>query len=181
MAYQYVHVHTYSEKLTKVQGTKDQYNNINQVFEEADRNPNYSEHVKDPLPPIPLMEQGAMTVKDLRKLHDEHRAKIEETVTLPNGQTYGRNLKSDFPTLYTEVHSNPMRAEDYRNATQKERVAVHKWAQIALADFVSRMPKSIKFAAVVHLDEGNVHIHILAVNIGDPKLSANKLHVGKMG
>lgn len=31
----------------------------------------------------------------------------------------------------------------------------------------------------MHLDEGYVHFHILAINTNDPKLDANKLHVGK--
>jgi len=180
MAYQYVHVQTYSNKLTKVQGTKDHFNNINQVFEEADRNPRYSGHVPDPQPPIPLMMHGAIAVKELRKLHDMRRSEIRETVSLPDGRAYNRALKSDFPTLYTEVHSHPMRSEEYRNATSDERAQVKRWAIIALADFAKRMPEGVQFAAVVHLDEGHVHIHILAVNLDDPKMSASKLHVGKI-
>lgn len=180
MAYQFVHIETYAPKLTKVAGTKEQFNNTVQVFAEAERDPAFSKHVPHPDKPIPLLQFGAITVAELRKFHDERRAAIQETVTLRCGRTYTRSLKSDFPTLYTEVHSHPMRAEDYLNATPQERELVDSWAKIALRDFTKRMPKGVKFAAVMHLDETHVHFHILAVNAEDPKLSAGKLHVGKL-
>jgi len=179
MAYQFVHIQTYSPKLTKVAGTKDQFNNTVQVFGEAARDPEYSTHVPDPQNPEPIMEFGAIKVPDLRKFHDERRAAIKETVTLSSGRTYTRGLKSDFPTLYTEIHSHPMRSEDYLKATPEEKQKVKDWMKIALKDFTERMPPSVKFAAVLHLDETHLHIHILAVNAEDPKMSASKLHVGK--
>ncbi|MCV2892101.1 plasmid recombination protein [Lentibacter sp. XHP0401] len=180
MAYQFVHIQTYSPKLTKVAGTKDQFNNTVQVFGEAARDPEYSTHVPDPQKPEPIMEFGAIKVPDLRKFHDERRAGIKETVTLSSGRTYTRALKSDFPTLYTEIHSHPMRSEDYLKATPEEKQKVKDWMKTALKDFTERMPKGVKFSAVMHLDETHLHIHILAVNAEDPKLSASKLHVGKI-
>lgn len=179
MAYQFVHIDTYAPKPKKIKGTKDQFNSSAQVFGEAERDSRYSSHVTEPLKPVPLMFQGALTVAELRALHDETRAAIRETVTLPNGRTYARGLKSDFPTLYTEIHSHPMRAEDFRRASDDARAEVKDWAKRVLADFLRRMPKGVKFAAVMHLDEGHVHLHILGVNLDDPKLSANRLHVGK--
>jgi uncharacterized protein YhaN len=101
-------------------------------------------------------------------------------VTKPDGTTYKRGLKSDFPTLYTEIHSHPMTAEDYKAAHREEKFRVQQWAKLALLDFSKRMPKGVEFACVLHLDEGHVHIHILAVNMADPKMSANKLHAGKV-
>lgn len=180
MAYQFVRIETYCPKLTLVPGTVDQYNSTEQVFAEVDRDPRYSVHVPDPAPPIPLLHFGEISVAELRKLHDEHRAAIRETVSLPDGRTYVRGLKSDFPTLYTEIHSHPMTAKDYRNASPEEKERVEDWARIALQDFAARIPKGVKFASVLHLDEGHVHFHILAVNMDDPKMSANKLHVGKV-
>jgi hypothetical protein len=180
MAYQFVHIQTYCPKLTRVAGSVDHYNSVYQVFAEAERDPRYSEHVQEPAPPIPLMGFGAMSVADLRKLHDRRRAEIREAVTLTDGRSYQRGLKTDFPTLYTEIHSHPMTAEDYRNASVEEQGRVMAWAEIALEDFTRRMPEGVRFASVLHLDEGHVHFHILAVNLDDPKLSANKLHVGKI-
>ncbi|WP_062762493.1 hypothetical protein [Falsirhodobacter sp. alg1] len=180
MAYQFVHIQTYSDKLTRVEGTKDQYNDINQVFLEVGRDPRYSSHVADPEPPVPILAFGAIPVSALRKMHDERRAQIRETVTLSGGSTYQRRLKTDAPTLYTEIHSHPMTAEDYKAAPREEKLRVQQWAKFAVSDFSRRMPEGVAFSAVLHLDEGHVHIHILGVNMHDPKLSANKLHVGKV-
>lgn len=180
MAYQFVHIQTYSDKLTKVEGSKDQYNDINQVFLEVGRDPRYSSHVANPEPPVPILAFGAIPVTTLRKLHDERRTQIRETVTLPDGSTYQRRLKTDAPTLYTEIHSHPMTAADYKAAPREEKLRVQQWAKFAVSDFSRRMPDGVAFTAVLHLDEGHVHIHILGVNMNDPKLSANKLHVGKV-
>lgn len=73
-----------------------------------------------------------------------------------------------------------MTAADYRAASQEEKARIHQWAKLALSDFSKRIPKGVKVAAVLHLDEGHVHFHILAVNIADRKMSANKLHVVAM-
>jgi hypothetical protein len=57
---------------------------------------------------------------------------------------------------------------------------VEEWCKHALSDFKDRMPQGIDWSAVMHLDEGFVHFHILAINTNDPKLDANKLHAGKV-
>lgn len=180
MAYQFVRIETYCPKPMPVPHSDDQFNSTEQVFLEAERDPRYSTHVPDPEPPVPIIGFGSIPVPELRALHDAHRAKIRETVTKPDGTTYQRGLKSDFPTLYTEIHSHPMTAADYKAASREEKARVNRWAKLALADFAKRMPKGVKFAAVLHLDEGHVHLHILALNMADPKMRANKLHVGKI-
>lgn len=72
-----------------------------------------------------------------------------------------------------------MTAVRLRKGAEADRAEIKKWVQRLLADFVERIPAGVKFSAVMQLDESHVHLHILAVNIADPKLSANKLHVGK--
>ncbi|OJH44219.1 hypothetical protein IE00_12150 [Paracoccus sp. SM22M-07] len=42
------------------------------------------------------------------------------------------------------------------------------------------MPAGIEYVVVLHTDEEHVHLHILALNVKDPKIDANKLHVGKL-
>lgn len=180
MAYQFVRIETYCPKPMPVPHSDDQFNSTEQVFLEAERDERYAQHVPDPEPPIPIIGFGSIPVAQLRKLHDTRRAKIRETVTNPDGTTYQRGLKSDFPTLYTEIHSHPMTAADYKAASREEKGRVQRWAKLALSDFAKRMPQGVEFAAVLHLDEGHVHFHILAVNMADPKLSANKLHAGKI-
>ena len=180
MAYQFVHIQTYCPKLMQVSGTEDQFNSTEQVFGEAARDPHYSKHVEGPQRPIAVKNFGAVSVAELRRLHDERRAEIRETVRGSGGKRYQRRLKCDFPTLYTEIHSHPMTTEDYKTASPDAQAQVGAWANAALKDFVCRMPEGVRFAAVVHLDEAHVHFHILAVNMADPKMSANKLHAGKI-
>ncbi|MEX1663484.1 Mob protein, partial [Thioclava sp. 15-R06ZXC-3] len=179
MAYQFVHIQTYSLKSTKVAGTNDHFNDLNQVFGEALREPRYCDHVPAPRTPAEIKWPGAIPLTDLRAHHDTRRAAIRETVQQRNGGSYERGLKSDAPTLYTEIHSHPMTSEEYRACSKDDRAEVNKWMRLVVKDFVSRMPPGIEFSAVLHLDEKYVHIHILALNMADPKLSANKLHVGK--
>lgn len=180
MAYQFVHIQTYCPKLTKVAGTEDQYNNTDQIFGEAVRAPRYSDHLVNPQAPIPLMAYGAIDVEALHELHDTRRASIRVTVEKQGGGTYSRALKSDHPTLYTEIHSHPMASAEYPTASPEDKARVKLWARRALQDFRNRMPEGVEFAAMLHLDEGHVHIHILAVNMMDAKMSANNLHVGKI-
>jgi len=179
MAYQFVHIETYSRKPRKVKGTKDQWNCTQQVFEEAQRNPDFSRHVENPRAPLPVLNRGAMTLSDLQALHDRRCSEIRETVTAKSGKTYSRSLRSDAPTLYTEIHSHPMATKDFLADQARHKKEILQWADLAVRDFRKRMPEGVAFAGVIHLDEVHVHMHILAVNADDPRLDANKLHVGK--
>ncbi|MFW8636073.1 Mob protein [Cribrihabitans pelagius] len=179
MAYQFVHIETYSRKPKKLKGTKDQWNCARQVFEEAQRNPDFSMHVENPRAPLPVLSRGAMAVSDLQALHDRRCSEIRETVTAKSGKTYSRSLRSDAPTLYTEIHSHPMASKDFLADRARHQKEIARWADLAVRDFRKRMPEGVAFAGVIHLDEAHVHMHILALNAGDPRLDANKLHVGK--
>ena len=86
MAYQFVHIQTYCPKLMQVSGTKDQFNSTEQVFGEAARDPHYSKHVEGPQRPIAVKNFGAVSVAELRRLHDERRAEIRETVRGSGGK-----------------------------------------------------------------------------------------------
>lgn len=178
MAYQFFHIETYSEQRKPVKGSKDHFNSAAQVEGEAARDPLYSEHVDIPLPPKQLA--GTLTIADFRAKRAELLANITETVTARNGTTYTRGLRKDAATLYTEIHSHPMTSEEFM-ADPDAMEAVHReWAARVVADFKKRMPKGIDYTVVLHLDEGHVHLHILAMNTADPKLDANKLHAGKV-
>lgn len=179
MAYQFVHIETYSRKPRKVKGTKDQWNSTQQVFEEAQRNPDFSKHVENPRAPLPVLSRGAMAVSDLQALHDRRCSEIRETVTAKSGKTYSRSLRSDAPTLYTEIHSHPMSSKNFLEDRAKHKKEIARWADLVVRDFRKRMPQGVAFAGVIHLDEAHVHMHILAVNAEDSRLDANKLHVGK--
>lgn len=88
MAYQFVRIETYCPKPMPVPHSDDQFNSIEQVFLEAERDARYSKHVPDPEPPVPIIGFGSMSVSKLRALHDARRAEIRETVNKPDGTTY---------------------------------------------------------------------------------------------
>ena len=178
MAYQFIHIETYSEAPTKVKGTTDHYNSASQVLGEAMREPAYSKHVKTPRKVWHL--SGTLSVRELQRKRASILSNLKETVSRKNGTTYKRKLRKDAATLYTEIHSHPLPASEYLNARDKHHPDIKKWHNLAMTDFKSRMPEGIDWAAVMHLDEGFVHFHILAINTSDPKLDANKLHAGKL-
>ncbi|MPQ95283.1 Mob protein [Thioclava sp. JE_KL1] len=148
-----------------------------QVFGEAMRVPRYSRHVDEPKAPITL--DGTTTLKKLEVLWTEKVQKIRETVKSAKGTSYQRRLRRDAATLYTEIHSHPLSVEAFRRDEKCYRPQILSWAERVLTHFERRMPKGIEWAAVLHLDETHVHLHILAINVEDPKLDANKLHAGK--
>lgn len=178
MAYQFIHIETYSEARTKVKGTTDHYNSAAQVMGEAMREPNYSKHVEAPGKVWHLA--GTLSVRELQRKRALILSNLKETVSRKNGTTYERRLRNDAATLYTEIHSHPLPANDYLNAPHRHHPDIGKWSDLALTNFKSRMPAGIDWSAVMHLDESHVHFHILAINTTDPKLDANKLHAGKM-
>lgn len=178
MAYQFFHIETYSEQPKPVKGSKDHFNSAAQVEGEAARDPLYSEHVDIPLPPMQLA--GTLTIADFRAKRAELLANITETVTSKNGTTYTRGLRKDAATLYTEIHSHPLTSEEFMANPDAHAATVRDWGVRVMADFKARMPEGIDYTCVLHLDEGHVHIHILAMNTADPKLDANKLHAGKV-
>lgn len=177
MAYQFFHIETYSEAPTRVRGTTDHYNTVEQVEEEARRTPAYSEHVPTPMPYVQV--GGTLKIDDFIAQRRKRVAEIRETVSPQNGTSYTRSLRKDAATLYTEIHSHPIKSADYIAAPDAHFAEVERWKRHLLQDFRNRMPKQVQFTAVFHGDEEHLHIHILAFNAGDPKLDANKLHAGK--
>ena len=177
MAYQFLHIETYSEASKKVHGTEDHYNSAAQVLGEAMRVPEYSKHVDNPRKSIRV--GGTMSVRQLQEKRLATLANLRETVTQKDGSTYTRKLRRDAATLYTEIHSHPLPADALLKDKQTHAPAIQEWVSRALADFKARMPDGIDWTAVIHLDEGFVHFHIIAINTSDPKLDANKLHAGK--
>lgn len=177
MAYQFFHIETYSERPKRVKGSKDHYNSAGQVLEEARRTARHSTHVATPLPPAQL--PGTMPIDALIARRRELLAGVVETVTAKGGATYTRRLREDAATLYTEIHSHPIRSADYVADPGAHEAEVGRWLRHLTRDFRQRMPEGIAFTAVMHLDESHLHVHILAVHAADPKLDANKLHAGK--
>lgn len=177
MSYQFVHIECYSAAPRKVKGAPEQVNTAEQVFGEAMRVPRYSRHVAEPKAPIKL--DGTTTLKKLEALWAKKVETIRETVKSAKGTSYQRRLRRDAATLYAEIHSHPMTAAALRDDWERHKREILSWAERVLTHFEARMPPGVEWVAVLHVDEAQVHLHILAVNAEDPKLDANKLHAGK--
>ncbi|TNE82856.1 MAG: Mob protein [Rhodobacteraceae bacterium] len=177
MSYQFVHIECYSVAPRKVKGAPEQVNTAEQVFGEAMRVPRYSRHVAEPRAPIKL--DGTTTLKKLEALWTEKVETIRETVKSAKGTSYQRRLRRDAATLYAEIHSHPMTAAALRDDWELHKREILSWAERVLMHFEARMPPGVEWVAVLHVDEAQVHLHILAINAEDPKLDANKLHAGK--
>ena len=177
MSYQFVHIECYSAAPRKVKGAPEQVNTTEQVFGEAMRVPRYSGHVAEPKAPTKL--DGTTTLEELEALWTEKVESIRETVKTAKGTSYQRRLRRDAATLYTEIHSHHLSVETLTHDGGRHAPEIKTWVQRVLAHFKSRMPQGVEWAAVLHLDETHVHLHILAINVDDPKLDANKLHAGK--
>lgn len=179
MAYQFIHIETYAEAAKSVRGSKTHSNTAAQVLGEARRDPIHSQHVPHPQRPKHVALEGVMKLDAFIARRAEKLASITETVFPKNGTTYTRGLRKDAATLYTEIHSHPMTVAEFEADRDTARPAIRAWQIRVIDDFKARMPPGVDFTAVVHLDEKHLHIHILAINSGDPKLDANKLHAGK--
>ncbi|MEN8834364.1 Mob protein [Pacificibacter sp.] len=177
MAYQFIHIETYSTAQTKVKGTDNHFNSAAQVFGEARRVPKYSGHVEQVGKVYRL--GGTHTVSQLEARHTALLKDLKETVTRKDGSIYERKLRKDAATLYTEIHSHPLPTSTFLADKKTHGPEIQKWIKLALEDFQARMPGGIEWTAVMHVDESHVHFHILAINPRDPKLDANKLHTGK--
>lgn len=177
MAYQFFHIETYSQAPKRVRKTADHFNTAEQVEEEARRTPDYCQHVESPRP-----YQQLVNCTPIDTFIEQRRAKVAaltETVKAKGGGTYTRALRSDAATLYTEVHTHPVTSAAFLADPAAYRDEVKLWAAKVMKDFRARMPEGVVHTAVLHTDESHLHIHILVYNDADPKLDANKLHVGR--
>ncbi|MBB4124428.1 Mob protein [Martelella radicis] len=177
MSYQFIHIQTYGDSVRSVGQNENHVNSARQVFGEAMRLPEYSRHVDNPLPAHCV--GGTHTVEELARRRRERLLSIREKVVSKTGKTYERRLRKDAQTLYTEIHSHPMKCSVLLENYAQNRHVINQWLALLLRDFENRMPSGIEWSAVLHRDEEYVHAHILAINADQPKLNAASLHCGK--
>lgn len=181
MSYQFVHIECYSAKPRQAKRGSDHFNSAEQVFAEAAREARYSAHVPSPRPAQRIA--GTRSVEELRALWRSLTANTKAMQPSGKGDNklHSQRLRSNANTLYTEIHSHPARVEDIWDGKSPETEReVRAWIDRVLKHFKQRMPAGIEYVVVLHTDEEHVHLHILALNVEDPKIDANKLHVGKL-
>lgn len=141
MAYQFVHVNTYSIKSGGAG-----------IAAEAGRKPDHSRHVENPQPPVLLAGvQPELAWTQIEQRHEKAR----DLVTLKNGRKAERKLRNDASVLLAAVASYPEPTET-ADVTAPE---FQDWQKRALEWFTAQHGEPL--SAVLHLDETHPHIHFL--------------------
>jgi len=166
-SYQYGNLKVYSSA-----GCKRPYvASVEKIIKEAARLAGYYDHLQKNgfVPGAPELLEG-MELLELLKFHDEAVARIAKRRGKGNG------FRKDSPTLANAVFSFPYRPDQANDpaylAFRNETIEWFRAQIVALGGEI----KSI----VQHTDEGWCHIHVFAMNMNDPKLSAKKLHWGEI-
>lgn len=141
MAFQFIHVSTYSVKSGGAG-----------IAAEAGRKPDHSRHVDNPKPPVLLagMEPEAAWA-EIERRHGGAR----NTVTTKTGKQAQRKLRKDENVLLAAVASYPTPTEEL-DLNDPE---FQKWKDQTLEFF--RKSHGEPLSAVLHLDESHPHIHFL--------------------
>lgn len=134
MSYQFAHLETYSRKST---GKKL---SVDQILDEADREPGSCPHVKNPSPPDLVY---GITIKELRALHAQ---KCDEA-RLVNSKGQSRSIRKDQQTLACIVLSYPQDGENY-----------NLWEDKSLEWLKEKYGSQLK-TVVSHKDESHPHLH----------------------
>lgn len=160
MAYQFVHVNTYSIK-----------SGGSGIAAEAGRKPDHSQHVENPQPPVLLA--GVEPELAWSMIEDRH-SKARDLVTLKkSGRKAERRLRSDASVLLAAVASYPGRTE----ASDTENPDFQDWLQRSIAWLTEQHGEPL--SVVLHLDETHPHIHFLtAPDLEDGQRMAD-IHPGE--
>lgn len=168
MGPQFAHIETYSKKANK------SGNSVDQVLAEAERDPEYSQHVANPEPPNLLF--GA-DIPELRKMHEEMLDSSKTQVKV-KGKIRERAIRSDRDTLFTVVMSYPLQHDEIKD--NAEEMAKYRLWQEKNIEFLQEEFGSQLKTVLEHTDEKYPHLHAYALPDDDPACFAEKMHPGKV-
>lgn len=162
---QFLHIQSYSRKPNKIGQS------VQQILDEAAREPEFSQHVESPKPPNLVY---GMTPQQVRKKHDEIVAAGFVDATLADGSVARRGIRKDRHTVLTAVGSFPLLTSQVADGSV-DREAYERWIELNVqwlkATFGDRLVSVIE-----HVDEEHPHIHAFILPLGDPGCSARKLN-----
>lgn len=164
---QFFHIQTFSRKPNPAGQSVDQ------VFHEAERDPEFSQHVDAPEPPSLLF---GMPIPELRAAHDAmvNGASVE---VLRKGQTYIKGIRKDRHTLCTVVASYPLSWDQIRD-NPEELARLEEWKRLNI-EHMKRMFGDRLKTVIEHTDEKYPHLHGYALPEGIEGIDATLLHHGK--
>lgn len=160
MAFQFIHLETYSRKTNK-KGVGTDF-----VFDEVSRVNGACSHVKNPQKPNLVY---GMPVDELRSLHDSRASAAK--MTNSKGQT--RGIRKDQKTLLTIVLSHP--GDDIKPGDCV--ASVEEWRERSIQWLKEKYGEKLK-TVVEHTDESHPHLHAYILP-DDEQMLANRLHPGE--
>jgi cob(I)alamin adenosyltransferase len=162
---QFLHLQSYSRKPNKIGQS------VQQVLDEAAREPEFSLHVESPRQPNLIY---GMTPQQVRKKHDEIVATGYVDATLADGSAARRGIRKDRHTVLTAVASYPLLTAQVADGSV-DREAYDRWIELNVrwlkATFGDRLVSVIE-----HVDEEHPHIHAFILPLGDSSCSARHLN-----
>ena len=161
MAFQFMHLETYSRKQNK-KGVGTDF-----VFDEVSREAGACSHVKNPQKPNLVY---GMPVDELRLLHD----KMASAAKMTNNKGQTRGIRKDQKTLLTVVLSHP--GDDVKPGDCI--ASVDEWRDRSVAWLKEKYGEKLK-TVVEHIDESHPHLHAYVLS-DDEQMLANKLHPGEL-
>lgn len=166
--YQFFHVATYSRKANPAGQSVDQ------VVEEAERNPAFSQHVEEPKPPRLIY---GISVRAMKAQHDAMLEAARVPVVKKDGEVAYRSVRTDRHTLLTAVASYPVPRERVE-ADPGEKAKYLAWVDANVRFLVERFGPQLK-TVIEHGDETHPHLHAYVLPDELPDLNAARLHPGK--
>jgi hypothetical protein len=165
MAFQFIHVSTYSrQKPKKAAKGKDRKWTVSDVAAEADREPEHSHHVDSPAPPAIVFgcSAGAAAAEA------EKRAEASKDVR-------GRKIRADTPVMIGGVASHHFTVDDLSDAQKLDEY--NEWKRLSVEFLQKKYGKNL-LSIVEHKDEDHPHLHFYVVPEAGVGFNAKKLHDG---
>jgi len=160
MAFQFIHLETYSRKPNK-NGQSTSF-----IFGEAAREKDCCLHVENPLPAKTVF---GISIPELRTMHDD----ACQNAKMVNSKGQERGLRIDQNTLLTVIASHPFTPQEC--ASSSEKMAEYEaWEQDTVKWLEAKYGPDLK-TVVRHEDEGFMHIHAYVL---PEDLKAFDLHPG---
>lgn len=166
--YQFFHLASYSRKANPAGQS------IDQVVEEAERNPAFSQHVEEPKPPRLVY---GVSVRDMKEQHEAMLEAARVPVVTKGGHVAHRSVRTDRHTLLTAVASYPV-PRDQVEADPGEKAKYLAWVDANVRFLVERFGQQLK-TVIEHGDETHPHLHAYVLPDELPDLNAARLHPGK--
>ena len=162
---QFLHLQSYSRKPNKIGQS------VQQILDEAAREPEFSIHVESPMPPKIIYGN---TPKQVHEKHDEIVAAGYVEATLKDGTVARRGIRKDRHTLLTAVASYPLLTAQVADGVAA-RDEYERWVELNVRWLKATFGDQL-VSVIEHMDEEHPHIHAFILPMGDPTCSARHLN-----